>query len=80
MTCRLIPSRVFITRAPWLLTSQKCGGSAPGLQRVLGLASYQTAWTELHRFRRVILIPERGLLTGEVAVHEIFIRGKNRLS
>ncbi len=38
--------------AAWLLTSQKSGASALGLQRVLGLGSYQTAWTMLHRFRR----------------------------
>ena len=30
--------------AAWYLTSQKQGVSALGLQRVLGLSSYQTAW------------------------------------
>jgi hypothetical protein len=30
--------------AMWFVTSQKHGASALGLQRVLGLASYQTAW------------------------------------
>ena len=54
--------------AAWLLTSQKFGVSALGLQRVLGLGSYQTAWTMLHRFRRAMVVPERTLLSGEVEV------------
>ena len=64
--------------AAWLLTSQKSGASALGLQRVLGLGSYQTAWTMLHRFRRAMVMPERGLLTGTVEVDETFIGGKNK--
>ena len=32
-------------RAVWWVTSQKNGASAMGLQRVLGLKSYKTAWT-----------------------------------
>lgn len=39
--------------AAWYLTNQKQGVSALGLQRVLGLGSYQTAWTMLHRFPAV---------------------------
>ena len=31
--------------AMWFVTSQKYGASALGLKRVLGLSSYQTAWT-----------------------------------
>ena len=37
-------------RAMWWLTSQKNGASALGLQRVLGLGSYKTAW-RLHKLR-----------------------------
>jgi len=33
----------------WAVTSQKNGASAMGLQRVLGLGSYDTAWTWLHK-------------------------------
>src|SRR5208283_4204420 len=44
------PLRVWLAAA-WYLTNQKQGVSALGLQRVLGLKSYQTAWTMLHRFR-----------------------------
>jgi hypothetical protein len=34
-------------RAMWFVTSQKNGASALGLQRVLGLGSYRTAWSWL---------------------------------
>jgi hypothetical protein len=37
-------------RAMWQITSQKNGISALGLQRVLGLGSYKTAWVMLHKF------------------------------
>jgi hypothetical protein len=37
-------------RAIWWATSQKNGTSA-GLQRVLGLGRYRTAWTWLHKLR-----------------------------
>ena len=40
-------------QAIWLVTSQKHGTSALGLQRVLGLGSYQTAWSWLHKLRGV---------------------------
>ena len=40
------PLRVWLAAA-WYLTNQKQGVSALGLQRVLGLGSYQTAWTML---------------------------------
>ena len=35
-------------RAIWWVTAQKNGASALGLQRVLGLGQYRTAWRELH--------------------------------
>ena len=38
-------------RPVWWVVSQKNGASALGLQRVLGLGSYRTAWTWLHTFR-----------------------------
>ena len=51
------PLRVWLAAA-WYLTNQKQGVSALGLQRVLGLGSYQTAWTMLHRFRRAMVRPQ----------------------
>src|SRR5665213_323110 len=60
-------------RAMWWVTSQKNGASALGLQRVLGLKSYETAWTWLHKFRRAMIRPGRELLSGRVEVDECFI-------
>jgi len=59
--------------AAWYITGQKQGVSALGLQRVLGLNSYQTAWAMLHRFRRAMVRPDRDLLTGTVEVDEVFL-------
>ena len=61
--------------AAWNLTTQKNGISALGLQRVLGLGSYQTAWMMLHRFRTAMVRPGRELLAGDVEVDETFIGG-----
>lgn len=62
--------------AAWYLTSQKDGASALGLQRVLGLGSYQTAWAMLHRFRTSMVRPGREPLAGEVEVDEIYVGGE----
>lgn len=51
----------------------EAGGSALGLQRVLGLGSYQTAWAMLHRFRRAMVRPEREPLHGLVEVDESYL-------
>jgi hypothetical protein len=66
------PLRVWFAAA-WYITNQKQGVSALGLQRVLGLNSYQTAWTMLHRFRRAMVRPDRDLLSGIVEVDEVFL-------
>jgi len=60
-------------RAIWWVTTQKNGASALGLQRVLGLKSYETAWTWLHKFRRAMIRPGRELLSGRVEVDECYI-------
>jgi len=62
-------------RAMWWVTTQKNGASALGLQRVLGLKSYETAWTWLHKLRRAMVRPGRGLLTGRVEVDECYVGG-----
>ena len=66
------PLRVWFAAA-WYLTSQKQGVSALGLQRVLGLNSYQTAWAILHRFRRAMVHPDRDPLSGIVEVDEAYL-------
>ena len=63
-------------RAMWHITSQKYGTNALRLQRVLGLGSYRTAWTWLHKLRRAMVRPGRDLLSGEVQVGESYIGGK----
>jgi transposase-like protein len=62
-------------RAMWLVTSQKNGVSAMGLQRVLGLGSYKTAWTMLHKLRRAMVRPNREQLTGMIEVDEAYWGG-----
>jgi transposase-like protein len=62
-------------RAMWYVTSQKNGTSALGLQRVLGLGSYETAWTWLHKLRRAMVRPDRDRLRGWIEVDETFIGG-----
>ena len=62
--------------AMWYVTNQKSGVSALGLQRVLGLGSYHTAWNWLHKLRRAMVRPGRDRLTGVVEVDEIFIGGE----
>lgn len=59
--------------AIWYITNQKHGVSALGLQRVLGLGSYETAWAMLHRLRRAMVRPDRELLHGEVEVDETYL-------
>jgi transposase-like protein len=59
-------------RAIWHLTSQKTGASALGMQRVLGLGSYQTAWAWLHKLRRAMVRPGREKLRGSVEVDETY--------
>lgn len=60
-------------RAMWYLTGAKNGTSAVTIQRVLGLGSYQTAWTWLHKLRRAMVTPGRKRLRGDVEVDETFI-------
>ncbi len=64
--------------AVWYVTNQKNGVSALGLQRVLGIGSYQTAWTMLHRLRRAMVRPGRERLSGMVEVDETYVGGPAR--
>ena len=64
-------------RAIWYVTSQKNGASATNLQQILGLNSYQTAWTWLHKLRRAMIRPGREKLTGVVEVDETYVGGED---
>jgi transposase-like protein len=63
-------------RAMWAVTSQKNGASAVGLQRVLGLGSYDTAWTWMHKLRRAMVRPGRDQLSGRVEMDETYWGGE----
>lgn len=63
--------------AMWHVTNQKHGVSALGLQAALGLGSYHTAWTWLHKLRRAMVRPGRDRLSGVIEVDEIFIGGEH---
>ena len=62
--------------AMWHITNQKYGANALGLQRVLGLGSYHTAWQWLHRLRRAMVRPGRDNLSGTVEIDETYIGGE----
>lgn len=62
-------------RVMWWVTTQKNGASALGLQRELGLKTYWTAWTWIHKLRRAMVRPERDRLGGRVEVDEIYVGG-----
>ena len=61
--------------AAWYMTNQKHGVSALGLQRLLGLGSYQTAWTILRKLRTAMVRPGRDRLHGSVEVDETYVGG-----
>jgi hypothetical protein len=66
-------------RAIWWTTSQKNGSSALGLQKILGLKSYDTAWTWLHKLRTAMVKPGRDKLSGYVEVDETYlVSGDNK--
>lgn len=63
-------------RAMWHITGQKYGANALGLQRVLTLGSYHTAWQWLHKLRRAMVRPGRDKLAGVIEVDETYVGGK----
>jgi transposase-like protein len=63
-------------RAAYLMTTLTPGISALQLKRQLGLGSYQTAWTMLHKLRRATVNPDREILRGNVEVDDAYVGGK----
>src|SRR3954463_14235115 len=68
------PLRLWFAAA-YLVTTHTPGFSALQLQRQLGLARYETAWTMLHELRRAMVRPERDRLTGTVELDETYFGG-----
>jgi len=56
--------------------AQKTGISAKNFQDTFGFGSYQTTWGWLHKLRSVMVVPGRGLLSGEVEVDETYVGGQ----
>ena len=62
-------------RAMWWMTNQKTGLSGLGLQRLLGLGSYRTAWMMLHKLRSAMVRPGRDRLSGTIEIDETYVGG-----
>lgn len=62
-------------RAIWYIVAQKHGTNALNLQSILGLGSYRSAWTMLHKLRRAMVRPGRDKLQGRIEVDEAYIGG-----
>ena len=61
--------------AIYLVTSSKGGIAATELKRQLGLGSYQTAWTWLHKLRKAMVRPDRQPLAERVEADETYVGG-----
>lgn len=70
-----LPLRLWF-QAMWYVVNQKSGASALGVQRVLGLGSYRTAWNWLHKLRRAMVRPGRDRLSGTVEMDEVYVGGE----
>jgi transposase-like protein len=63
-------------RAIWWMIAQKSGVSATGLQSILGIGSYKTAWIWLHKLRELTVFPDRSKLSGNIEIDETYIGGE----
>ena len=61
--------------AAWRIATSKTGVSALELQRTLGIGSYQSAWTMLHRFRLAMGSGPKEQLSGTVEIDETYFGG-----
>jgi len=61
--------------AMFLVSAQKTGTSAANVQRQVGLKSYGTAWTWLHKIRTCMRLEGREKLEGRVEVDEGYVGG-----
>lgn len=62
--------------AMWLGCTQRTGLSAKGLQREVGLGSYQTAWLMLQKLRQAMVRIGRDKLRGSVEADETYLGGE----
>src|SRR5436305_14169805 len=57
------------------MTASNGGNATTELQRQLCFASYQTAWTWLHKIRKAMVRPDRQPLAGRVEADETYVGG-----
>ncbi len=62
-------------RVMFLMVAQRPGLSAKNLMTLMGIGSYETAWTWLHKLRRAMKRPDRPKLEGDVETDESFVGG-----
>ncbi len=62
--------------AAWEITGHKYGANALNVKRRLGVGSYKTAWSWLHKFRPAMVRPGRDALGGVVEVDETYVGGE----
>ena len=63
-------------KAMWWFTTRKSGINAVDLKELLGLGSYETAWSWLQKLRRCTIRQDREKLSGRVEVDEFTIGGQ----
>jgi transposase-like protein len=63
----------FITA--WEIVGHQYGANAVSVKRMLGVNSYKTAWSWLHKLRRAMVRPDRDRLLGVVEVDEMYVGG-----
>ena len=68
------PAIIILSRSQ-LIRDLSLTASALGLQSILGLGSYRTAWALLHKLRRAMVRPGRERLSGRVEVDETYVGG-----
>ena len=66
----------FITA--WEIVGHKYGANALNVKRMLGVDSYKTAWSWLHKLRRAMVRPDRDRLLGVIEVDEMYVGGEEK--
>lgn len=70
-----------VAQRPEEVGPERFGSVSPRRQRVLGLGSYDTAWTWMHKLRRPMVRPDRDRLGGPgitVELDDTFVGGRAR--
>jgi DNA-directed RNA polymerase subunit RPC12/RpoP len=64
--------------AAWEIVTHKYGANAANVKRMLGVNSYETAWSWLHKLRCVMVRPDRNRLLGVVEVDEMYVGAEEK--